>query len=130
MANYEFPTGTPYWSYHLDDVKEALNTCDTTFPLGIVECVVEFDNPDDIICPLLSHHTNEGHLVYTVNSERVIKTTIDIMEAVKYNKARVVEVSKALLWADCAPIFRKAIQRLFNMRKQAKKIKTMLLLKQ
>jgi hypothetical protein len=59
-------------------------------------------------------------LVYTVNSQRLIKTTIDIIEAVKYNNARVVEVSKALIWTHRAPIFRKAIQRLFNMRKQAK----------
>jgi len=114
MAIYEFPTGTPHWSDNLDDVKEALNTCDTSFPLGIVECVVEFDNPDYIICPLLSHHTNEGHLVYTVNSQRVIKTTIDIMEAVKYNKSRVVEIGKALLWTGRAPIFRKAIRRLLT----------------
>jgi hypothetical protein len=54
MANYEFPTGTTYWSDDLDEVKKALNNGDTSFPLGIVECVVEFDNPGYIVCPLLS----------------------------------------------------------------------------
>ena len=47
------------------------------------------------------------------------KTTIDIMEAVKYNKATVTQVFKALIFPDNSPIFRNTIRKLFNERLQA-----------
>ena len=48
---------------------------------------------------------------------------IDIMEAVKYNKARVIKVFNALLGKDRKPIFRDPITKLFTMRLEAKEDK-------
>ena len=41
------------------------------------------------------------------------------MKAVKYNKAVVTQVFKALLFPDKSPIFRDTIRKLFNMRLEA-----------
>ena len=46
MVLFDYPTGTPCWEYDTEKVKEALNNCDQTFPLGLVECDIEFENPE------------------------------------------------------------------------------------
>jgi hypothetical protein len=122
MANFDYPTGMPYWvsEKELNSIKDSLNNCDKGLRLGIVECIITFKEADKVICPLLSHHSKDGRLLYTVNEQTTIKTTIDIMEAVKHNGATVTKVIKAILWQKKAPIFRKGITRLFNMRKKAK----------
>jgi hypothetical protein len=118
MANYEYPTGKPYWDQEeeLNVIKDKLNNCDNSLRIGIVECVITFNK--SVICPLLSHHSEDGRLLYTINEQTTIKTTIDIMEAVKHNGATVTKVTKSLLWEKKAPIFRKGITRLFNMRRK------------
>ena len=122
MKLFDYPVGEAYWEHDVDKVVTALNYCDATFPLGIVECEITPDQNQ--ICPLLSHRTKYGRLRYTLDpNQRLTKTTIDIMEAVKYNKARVTKVFNALLWKDRKPIFRDPITKLFTMRIQAKEEK-------
>ena len=108
--------------HDISKVKTALNNCDESFPLGIVECKIIFQDGDNsTICPLLSHKLPDGRLRYTFETyQRLIKTTIDIMEAVKHNHAKVVEVYNALLWTERYPIFKESINRLFKMRQTAK----------
>ena len=100
-----------------------MNNYDENFPLGIIECYI--DIPKDNICPLLSHKPfffPDCHLRYTTGrNQRLTKTTIDVMEAVKYNRATVYQVHRALLWTDKKPIFREAIKTLFDMRLLAKR---------
>ena len=100
-------------------VREALNSCDESLPLGIVECEI---SPDpNTIFPLLSHKTRDGRLLYTTEpKQRLTKTTVGIMEAVKYNHAVVSQVFNAILWEEKGPILREGIEILFGMRLKAK----------
>jgi hypothetical protein len=100
----------------------ALNDCDPDFTLGMVECDIVFDHPENQICPLISHTMN-GRLEYTFEqNQRVRKTTIDIMEAVKYNHASVFQVFTAMLWTDRAPILREGTEKICSHRaKQRRK---------
>ena len=120
MWKYDYQIGKPYFESDTEKVRAALNRCDANFPSGFVECEVQFRDPD-IICPLLAQKKAD-RLRYTAESVQRFssKTTIDIMEAVKYNKAVVTEkVFKALLFPDKIPIFRDTIRKLFNLRLEA-----------
>jgi hypothetical protein len=130
MILYDYPCGEQYWEQDLDMVCRKLNECDESLPLGIVECIISPDssiNPDtgipNQVCPLLSHHSEEGNLLYTLTpNQLLIKTTIDLMEAVRYNKAVINKVIKAHMWKDKYPLFRKGMTKLFKGRKNAKDI--------
>jgi hypothetical protein len=65
MANYDYPTGKPYWASdkELNSIMMKLNNCHPYLRLGVVECVIEFENADEQICPLLSHHSQDGRLL-------------------------------------------------------------------
>ena len=105
LWKYAYPIGKPYFEPDTEKLRYALNSCDANFPLGFVDCEVHFRDPN-IICPLLA--TKKGdRLRNTAESVHIFpsKTTIDIMEAVKYNKATVSQVFKALLFPDKIPIF-------------------------
>ena len=122
MNLFEYPIGNPYWEHNVELVCGALNSCDANFPLGIVECEISPDK--DNICPLLSHISPDGRLLYTLEpKQRLVKTTIDIMEAVKHNGAVVSQVFYALLWKEKAPILSEGIGTLFRTRQKAKKEK-------
>ena len=59
MILFEYHIGEPYWenSNNFDEVITAMNYCDTSFPLGIIECEIIYDEPENQIRPLLSHKT-------------------------------------------------------------------------
>ena len=119
MSMFEYPVGQPYWEQYVDAVRDALNSQNHDFPLGIVECEVSFPDITGQIFPLLSHKSHDGRLLYTFQTEPykiIIKTTIDIMEAVKYNGVVVVQVFNALLFPKRLPIFHDAITTLFNLK--------------
>ena len=121
MWKFEYPSGTPYWEHDDEMVVNALNNRDTNLKLGIVECEITI-NPNQV-CPLLSHKSPDGRLRYSTEcNQRVIKTTIYIMEAVRYNGARVTRVFNALFWTEKTKIFSEAIKTLFETRKHAKEI--------
>ena len=50
MWKYDYPIGKPYFEPDTEKVRTALNSCDANFPLGFVECEVQFRDPN-IICP-------------------------------------------------------------------------------
>ena len=96
MWKFEYPSGKPYWEHDDEMVVNALNNRDPNLKLGIVECEITI-NPNQV-CPLLSHKSPDGRLRYSTEpNQRVIKTTIDIMEAVRYNGARVTRVFNAFI---------------------------------
>jgi len=124
MSKFEYPSGIRFWAdgkdgrSTIENVRDALNSIDEKFYLGIVDCevFVPFNN----ICPLLAVHSPSGRLVYPTGSFRTTKTTIDLMQAVKYNKAVIKEVFKAELWTERCFIFKKGTDELFLKRLQAK----------
>ena len=127
MSQYEYPIGVPRWyeGNELDQVRDALNAMDEKFPLGIVECSIRF--PSRSVCPLLSRKTDKARLKYALEECQFVKTTVDVMQAVKYNGAVVEAVHKAMIWPERKAIFREAITKLFNLRLQAKKDKNVAL---
>ena len=89
---FVYPSGKPDWKHNLDDVKDALNRCDENLPLGIVD--FEITPNKDAIYPLLSHLSKDSRLLYTVEpKQRLTKTTIGVMEEVKYNHSEVLRFS-------------------------------------
>ena len=44
VALFDYPIGVPYWEHYADKGVQALNSCDSTFLLGNVECEI---NPDE-----------------------------------------------------------------------------------
>ena len=122
MAMFEYPVGQPYWADDVEDVKNALNSLYTSFPVGCVECEISFPYTGGI-CTLLSYKVPDSRLLYTFQTKpykRITKTTTYIMEAVKYNKAVVVKVFNAMLFPERMPIFRNAITTLFNLKLKGK----------
>ena len=96
--------------------------CNVNFLLGIVECEISPDK--DTICSLLSHISPDGRLLYTLEpNQRLVKTTVDIMEAVKYNGVVVYEVFYAILWKEKALILREGTGTLFSTRQKVKQEK-------
>ena len=62
MNLFDYPIGKPYWEQDTEMVREALNSCDESLPLGIVECEI---SPDpNTIFPLLSHKTRDGRFCF------------------------------------------------------------------
>ena len=118
MNKFLYPTGKPHWEQDLEKIRMQLNEQTMTI-LGIIECVIDFPNKD-IVTPLLANR-NCIPLMYTLKDNQYhIKTTIDILEAVKYNGAIVREVYRALVWSSSDYIFRDSIQVLWDLRKKAK----------
>ena len=125
MWNFEFPTGIPFWATEqdLEMVKTKLNNCNESLLLGFVEVEVKYPNRN-IITPLLA---KKKGLQLRYSSEKkqkfASKTTIDVMEEVRNNKAIVTRVCKALLYPSKCFLFREIIETLFNLRLGAKKNK-------
>eukprot|EP00033_Pygsuia_biforma_P000450 GCRY01000534.1.p1 GENE.GCRY01000534.1~~GCRY01000534.1.p1 ORF type:complete len:1471 (-),score=118.29 GCRY01000534.1:1187-5599(-) len=122
MYSFEYPLGKPYWVKELDQLANEINVLKRN-KLSIIECDVTFMNPDSIICPLLSEKSKDGRLVYPAYELKgIIKTSIDLMEAVKYNGARISNIRKAIEWENKGKIF-DCIKDLYDCRKQMKKEK-------
>ena len=118
MILYQYPVGKPYFAKDLQEVKDNINACNWNFPLGMIECDI-VQNPNAIFTTIATH-SDEGQLVYDGKPHRVNKTTIDLMDDVKYNGMTVVNVYVAELWAEKMFLFREAISEMFNERVDAK----------
>jgi hypothetical protein len=118
MANYDYPSSPPQWEHDEQKIIDGLNNQDSNLPLAIVEC--EIFVPEGQICPLLSYKLPDGRLRYYTGTLKITKNSVDIMEAVRYNQARVLRIFNAMVWLEKAPIFRERTNTLFEMRKQAK----------
>jgi hypothetical protein len=112
----EYPIGKPYWVNDLDKLNNELMN-------GIYNkhSIIEFESTfpnKQIITPLLSSKAET--LKYTLEDQKYIKTSVDIMEAIKYNKMKITKIYRALEWKDSEYIFRGTIKKLFDGRLQAK----------
>ena len=117
MNLYEYPIGAPYWLNDLNKLKKELMNR-TYKKHSIIEFEAHYPNKK-IITPLLSRKGET--LEYTLQDQKYIKTSVDIMEAIKYNDMEIITIYKALEWKESAPIFKETVQKLFNGRQQAKK---------
>ena len=113
---YDYPSGKPLWNHNEQSLIDSLNNCDVNLPFGIVEC--EIIIPPNI-CLILSYKHPDGRLQYLTGTQRLRKTTVDIMQAVKYNGARVTKIFTALYWEDKAPIYRKSMSEIYPVKQQA-----------
>ena len=50
-------------------VKTAINSCDTKFPLGIIDCDIEYTK--NCILPIIGIVADSGNLEYNTKSKRV-----------------------------------------------------------
>jgi len=138
MCLFDYPVGAPYWCTDLQGLMERLNTVtkevpywrtfsseakdNTDFPLGIVRCEVTFPNKD-IVFPLLSKKTLDGRMIYPLETMTVTKSTIDLMEAVRFNDMKITRIDYAMLWSKRRAYLRDSIIHLIDMRVQAKREK-------
>jgi len=120
---FDYPVGKPFWVNHneFDKYLEILNKGDfENINCSIIKCDIEFPNKE-IITPLLSEKKN-GKLQYNLLKKcEIIKTSVDLCQAVKYNDAVIINIHSILMWPDKKPIFKDKIQNLFNRRLKAKK---------
>ena len=128
LSLFEYPIGDIKWVEKEEDlelVRQAINSCDTNFPICFVKCMVTFPHKHECynVCPLLAYHLETGEMLYTLIDRVYSKTSIDLIEAVKYNKAYITKVYCALMFSNKKPIFRNQINDMYSQRKQAKKNK-------
>ncbi|MGQ4876626.1 MAG: DNA polymerase, partial [Promethearchaeia archaeon] len=124
MALFEYPIGYPHWVKEdkLEILRNQLNNLEYN-KHSIIECDIIYSEKNKIICPLLSSKNKDGRLNYNIIDKTIIKTSVDLMEEIKYNKMEIVKIHSAIEWYEKAPIFRETITDLFNKRLEAKKIK-------
>ena len=117
MYLFKYPIGKPYWVNDLNKLKNELMN-GTYNKHSIIEFEAHYPNKK-IITPLLSRKGET--LEYTLEDQKYIKTSVDIMEAIKYNDMEITTIYKALEWKESASIFKETVQKLFDRRLQAKK---------
>jgi hypothetical protein len=119
MRDFEYPIGQPYWEQDLEAIRNQLNSL-TLENLAIIECLIDFPNKK-IVMPLIPTRKADGtHESTLYDGQYHIISSIDLMEAIKYNDAVVREVYKVLVWPMKAKVFEKAIDTLWGIRKKAK----------
>lgn len=96
-------------------------------PLAIIEAEVYFPNKN-IVCPLLSSRRKSEKGDYVTyfdlkDNRTIIKTSVDIFQAMRYNDMKVTKVIRAIEWPNKSFIFRDCIKKMFNARLEAKKNK-------
>ena len=114
MALYEYPTGKAdviYDQEELNRIMKDLNSLKYNRH-AILRCDIEFNVDKSYCTPLIFFESK-----YTFQPKKeIIITSVDIMEAVKYNNAVVTKVHHAVEWKEKGFIFRDAIINLFNLR--------------
>jgi len=146
MARFPYPTGKPFWALAAtgpvgenvvttERVQAALNNQDESFYLGIIDCDLHYPSVAagaSITCPVLAEressgaarHTKgdaKGRLLYTFAPKtHLVKTSVDLIQAVRYNGAVITQVHAALLWPTRDFVFKAPIEALFAERQKAK----------
>jgi hypothetical protein len=118
---YPFPSGVSYFETDVEMVKTAINSCGINFPLGIIDCDIEYPSQTTCILPIIGIVVDSGNLEYNTKSKRVTRTTVDLMDEVHFSKAKITRVYTAELWTEKEFLFRDALLKLFAMRIDAKK---------
>ena len=118
MILYPFPAGIPYFEQDTEMVRTAINSCDPNFPLGIIDCDIEY--PNQRILPTVAIIGDDGNLEYNTKSKRITRPTIDLMDEVHFNGAKITHVYTAELWPEKKFLF-KELLKLFKRRTKAKK---------
>jgi hypothetical protein len=123
MYKFAFPVGIPYWEINnINSIMDQINNKDADMKLCIVECDVEFPNRAGCVCPLNAVKSKEGSLFYNFEpKQHLVRTNIDLIEAVKYNGAVITAIHRAMVWPEKKKIFEKAMETLFQNRLDAKK---------
>ena len=119
----DFPIGYPEWRFDPDIVMESLNKGDESFPLSLIHCrITPYSNT---IFPLIpSWNEDRTKIKYTLEpNQEFYGTSIDILQAVKYNKASVTDIFECLTWSHQHPIFRDCMNRLYKRRQKAEEKK-------
>jgi hypothetical protein len=117
MAKFQYPVGEGNWVTDLDTLKQHLN--DHTYKnLSIVECDVTF--PDkNIVMSLIPNREGE-RLTWDCQDHTLVLTSVDLMQAIKYNKVQITHIHRAFEWNQKAFIFKDIVETIFSKRKEAK----------
>ena len=132
MNKCEFPVGEPCWEKDSDKIEEfrnKLNYADSNIPLSIVECDIDIKNTEEHrIFAVLANRFEGDTLCYSFeNNQHLIKTSVILQDAVKYNHAVITKIYNLLIWDKTYPLFRDTIQLLFDARVKAKDMLTYIL---
>ena len=76
-------------------VKLAINSCYSNFQLGIIDCDIEY--PRECIMSIIAMIGDDGNLEYNTKTKRVTLTTVDLMNEVHFNEAKITRVYTAEL---------------------------------
>lgn len=120
MAMYEYPCEEAEWvsEHEFNRLMTSLNHSNYEH-IGIVECDITYPNKEGVFFPVMAIRTDNVNK-YTLEDQRVIRHTTDLMEACKYNKAKVVKVYRALIWRKKKALFKEVIERLYEQRNRYK----------
>ena len=78
---------------------KALNSCDTSLRLGIIDCDIEYPDQERVILPIIGVIGDDGNLEYNSKPKRVTRPTIDLMDEVHFNVAKITHVYTAELYS-------------------------------
>eukprot|EP00732_Lithocolla_globosa_P000136 Lithocolla_globosa_v1_NODE_27_length_9260_cov_179.654861.p1 type:complete len:1023 gc:universal NODE_27_length_9260_cov_179.654861:5430-8498(+) len=129
MSKFEYPVGDAYWvdaspSEHARDgglVKLLHELNDLEYnKMSIVECDLEFTSKD-IVTPLIAEQLGPRRVYTCYDKKNIILSSVDLEEAIKYNKIKITKVHRALEWAEKEYVFKEVIDHLFNERLKAKR---------
>ena len=90
--------------------------------MSIVECDIDFQNTaEPHIFAVLANRFEGDTLCYSFeNNQHLIKTSVILQDAIKYNHAVITKIYNILIWDNTYPLFRDTIQLLFDARVKAK----------
>lgn len=123
MWAYDFPTGIPYFVENEEFPKyiEAMNK-------GIemskdFVCEVDLTYPDkSIVMPILGAKFVNGQTLYDLYDKQHYRaTSVDLIEAVKYNKVQITKIHWILEYPGRRKVFKDVIEKIFNERVRVKK---------
>jgi len=118
MCMFKYPVGKPnvLFEDHFEILKNKINSLQYD-KLSIIQCDLIFEHPEKYTTPLISEKEKNGVTNFTfIPKNKIIITSVDLEEAIKYNSAKITKIYNAIEWAKCEFIFREPIGKLFELR--------------
>lgn len=128
MALFQYPTGVPKWEdpINFEEIRTKMNAGDQDdlLPLSVMECDISYPDKSIVMPILCTRPGGTTQLRYTlIDAEHVIASSIDLLEAVRYNRMVITRIHKVMSWPSKFPIFERGVRKLFDLRLKAKKDK-------